>query len=92
MSFLNRNKGRGIPPNASFRLTEGGREKLQEFQGDAKSRVLSALETGGTSDISEIAAKSGLSRGKVESMIPSLTRGGYIQYISSQGSSMGGEL
>jgi len=41
-----------------------------------------ALETEGTSTASEIAAASGLSKGQVERMIPRLTRGGYIQYIS----------
>ena len=81
-------KGRTIPTNASFRLTQEGREKLQDFGGDPKSRILVALETRGTSDIDEIAQVSGLSRGQVERMIPVLVRGGMIQYISS---SMGGE-
>ena len=83
MGFLfNRNK-RTIPPNATFRLTQSGQEKLQEFSGDPKSRVLVALETRGTSDIEEIASASGLSRGQVERMIPSMVRGGYISYITS---------
>ena len=60
-----------------------GQEKLQEFGGDPKSRILVALETGGTSDISEISQKSGVSRGKVERLIPGMIRGNYIQYISS---------
>lgn len=85
MSILNRfhHKGRTIPTNASFRLTQEGREKLQEFAGDPKSRVLVALETRGTSDIDEISQASGLSRGQVERLVPTLVRGGYVQYISS---------
>lgn len=80
---LRRGGGKIIPANASFRLTQEGREKLQEFGGDPKSRVLVALETRGTSDIDEIAQTSGLSRGQVERIVPTLIRGGYIQYISA---------
>lgn len=86
MSILDRLTGRNrskiIPPNASFRLTQEGREKLQEFGGDPKSRVLVALETEGTSNIEEISQTSGLSKGQVERIVPALIRGGYIQYIS----------
>ena len=76
-------KGQGIPANATFRLTQEGRDKLQEFGGDPKSQVLMALETHGTSDIAEIAQASGLSRSQVERFIPVLVRGTYIQYVSS---------
>ncbi|KKM45879.1 hypothetical protein LCGC14_1560260 [marine sediment metagenome] len=82
MSFLNR-RSRNIPPNATFRLTQEGREKLQEFSGDPKSRILVALETRGTSDISEMSSASGLNRGHIERMIPQLVRGGYISYVSA---------
>ena len=84
MSILNRFKrNKNVPANATFRLTQEGREKLQDFKGDAKSRVLVALEGEGTSTPGEIAGASGLSRGQVERLIPSLVRGGYIQYISN---------
>jgi len=83
MSVLDRfRRSKNIPSNATFRLTQEGREKLQDFKGDAKSRVLVALETEGTSTTGEIASASGLSKGQVERMIPRLVRGGYIQYIS----------
>lgn len=84
MSFFFRNRGHTIPPNATFRLTQSGQEKLQEFSGDPKSKVLVALETRGTSDIDEIASVSGMSRGQVERLVPTLVRGGYIQYVSAQ--------
>jgi uncharacterized membrane protein len=85
MGFLFKKKsGRKIPPNATFRITQEGSAKLQEFTGDDKSQILMALETGGTSDVDEIAQKSGLSRGKVERMVPALARGGYIQYVGPQ--------
>lgn len=80
--FFGRNLKR-IPANATFRLTQEGREKLQEFGGDPKSRILVALETRGTSDIDEIGQASGLSKGQIERYIPSLVRGQYIQYISA---------
>ena len=83
MGFFNRGKGKGIPPNATFRLTQEGREKLQEFGGDPKSRVLAALETRGTSDVDEISQESGLSKGKVEDLLPRMRRAGYIQYVSA---------
>ncbi len=83
MGFFNRGKGKGIPPNATFRLTQEGREKLQEFGGDPKSRILTALETQGTSDITEISQTSGINKGKVEKLVPAMIRGGYIQYVSA---------
>lgn len=85
MSFLfNRHRKGGIPRNATFRLTQEGREKLQEFSGDTKSRIMMAMETRGVSlDTEEIADASGVSRGQVEKTIPALIHGGYIQYVSS---------
>jgi len=84
------NKGtRNIPQNATFRLTQEGREKLQEYTGDPKSQILIALETQGTSDIEEISRASRLSRGQVERVIPVLMRGGYVQYVSSSSVSDG---
>ena len=83
MAFLFRKKVKAFPPNATFRITQEGREKLQEFGGDPKSRILVAFETRGTSDIDEISQASGLSRGQVEKLVPSMVRAGYIQYIST---------
>ena len=86
MSILERFRRGGsktIPQNATFRLTQEGREKLQDFGGDPESRVLVALETRGTSDIEEISQTSGLSRGQVERLMPKLVRGSYVQYVSA---------
>lgn len=84
MSFFSRfGKSHSVPPSATFTLTQSGRHKVQEFGGDPKSRVLTALETRGTSDIDEISAASGLNRGQVENLVPSLVRAGYIQYVNS---------
>lgn len=77
-----------IPANAAFRITEQGKDKLQEYGGDPKSRVLVTLETRGTSDVDEISQASGLGRGQVERLIPVLLRGGYIQFVT--GASGGG--
>lgn len=74
---------RTIPANAVFRLTQSGTEKLQDFGGDPKSRILVALETRGSSDVDEIAQTSGLNRGEVERLMPVLVRGGYVQYVSA---------
>lgn len=82
MGFFDR-KSKHFPPNAAFSLTQRGRDKVQEFGGDPKSRVLVALETGGTSDIDEISQASGLSKGQVERLIPQMVKGGYISYISA---------
>ena len=86
MSYLfdrMRKRSKAIPSTATFRLTEQGRDKLQEFSGDVKSRILIALETRGTSDVDEISQASGLSKSQVERMIPTMVRGGYIQYVSA---------
>ncbi len=87
MSFLfgNRNKSGGsrIPANATFRLTQEGREKLQEFKGDAPSQILVTLETRGTSDADEISAASGLRKGEVDRHLLKLIKGGYVQYVSA---------
>ena len=81
--FFGRGKGIGIPRNATFRLTQEGREKLQEFAGNPKDRILMTLETRGTCDIDEIAEGSGMSRGQVERYIRPLAAGQYIQYVSA---------
>jgi len=86
MGFLFGKKGKGIPQNATFRLTETGREKLQQFTGDAKSQILVALETNGTSDVEELAHAANMSKGQVERMLPALVKGGYVQYVSASGS------
>jgi hypothetical protein len=79
-------KGKSVIPNgAAFRLTEQGRERLQEFSGDPKSRILVALETRGTSDIDDICQASGLSKGQIERFIPVLLKGGYVQYVTGGG-------
>ena len=81
MPFLTR--GRRIPQNATFRNTQLGSEKLQEFKGDARSKLLMALETGGTQNVAEMAQRSGLSKGRVERLIPALIQGSYVQPVSS---------
>ena len=90
MGFFDR-RNKSFPPNATFTLTQRGRDKVQEFGGDPKSLILTVLETRGTSDIDEIAQASGLSKGQVERLIPALTRGGYIQYITAASESAGVE-
>lgn len=76
-------KSKRFPPNATFTLTQKGRDKVQEFGGDPKSLVLTALETRGSSDMDEIAQASGVSKGQIERLVPGMVRGGYIQFISS---------
>ena len=83
MGFLNRGKRKSIPPNATFKITQEGREKAQEFNGDSKSRILVALETRGTSNVDEISQESGVSRGKAERILLGMMGGPYIQYVSA---------
>lgn len=83
MGLLDRIKRGGISANASFRITQEGKEKLLQYGGDPKSRVLQGLESNGSGNISDIAQTSGLSRGQVERILPSLIGGGYIQPITS---------
>lgn len=85
MSILDRfSRGRyALPKNATFRLTQEGKEKLLSYSGTPEARVLSALETCGTSDRDEIASASGLSRGNVEKIMLVLIQKGYVQRSGS---------
>lgn len=83
MGFLfGRNKGKNIPSNAVFRITQEGEEKLQEFNGDPKSQILMALKTRGSSNMVELAQATGLGRGKMEKLLPQLTPV-YVQYVNT---------
>jgi len=80
--FFDRHK-ETIPRNATFSLTESGRAKLQEFSGDPTSLILVTLETRGTCNADELSSGGRLSRGKIDRMLPSLLRAGYISLASA---------
>ncbi len=84
MSVMDRlgRKRRVVPANATFRLTEEGREKLRDFGSDSKSHILAALETRGSCNADEISRQSHLHRGKVERLLPDLIHSGYVTMIS----------
>jgi len=79
-----------LPKNATYRLTQEGREKLQSYTGTPQARLLAALETCGTSDRDELANASGMSRGSVEKNIVVLLQKGYVQRVGA-GVSGGGQ-
>ena len=79
-----------LPKNATFRLTQEGREKLQSYSGTPQTRILAALETQGTSDRDEIASAAGMSRGSVERHVLVLLQKGYVSRVGSGGLSGGG--
>ena len=81
-----------LPKNATFRLTQEGREKLQSYAGTPQSRILAALETCGTSDRDEIASAAGMSHGSVEKNIVALLQKGYVQRVGGSGSGSGGQV
>lgn len=94
MNLLDRfglGKGSVLPKNATFRLTQEGREKLQSYTGTPQARILAALETCGTSDRDEIANAAGMARGSVERNVLVLLQKGYIQRVGGGGFS-GGQL
>lgn len=72
-----------LPKNATYRLTQEGREKLQAYSGTPQTRILAALETQGTCDRDEIASASGLSRGAVERNVLTLIQKGYVQRVGA---------
>jgi len=74
-----------LPKNATYRLTQEGREKLQSYTGTPQARILAALETQGTSDRNEIASASGMSRGSVEKNLLILLQKGYVQRVGGGG-------
>jgi len=74
-----------LPKNATFQLTQEGREKLHSYTGTPQARILAALETCGTSDRDELANASGLSRGSVERNVLALIQKGYVQRVGGGG-------
>ena len=100
MSVLDRfglGKGSVLPKNATYRLTQKGREKLTSYTGTPQARILAALETCGTSDRDEIANSAGMNRGSVERNVLTLLQKGYVQRVGGGGvgggqmDSMGGD-
>ena len=87
MSFFNRifhGKGAAtIPADAALVITEQGRDALQEYGGDPRSRILLALETRGSCDIAKISASSGLTPGQVERAVPGLLNSGYARFVTT---------
>jgi len=95
MSVLDRfglGKGNVLPKNATFRLTQEGREKLQSYTGTPQARILAALETQGTSDRNELASASGMSRGSVERNVLTLLQKGYVQRVGGSGGLGGSQV
>lgn len=84
MSILDMmHRGRGIPKDATFRITQAGTDKLQEYNSSPESRILVALETHGSSNAAELSVASGLSQGQVERLIPKLVKAQYVQYAGA---------
>ena len=81
-----------LPKNATFRLTQEGREKLQSYTGTPQARILAALETQGTSDRDELANASGMSRGSVERNVMALLQKGYVQRVGGGVGGGGGSM
>ncbi len=83
MSFLFGRKGKHVPKNAVWRITQEGREKLSDFNGNPESQVLVALESHGSSSVEEISQESGISRGQVERITLKLAKSGRIQLVNA---------
>ena len=79
--FFNRvfKKGSGIPPGASFVITEQGKEHLSDYGADSESVILLTLETRGSCNVEKLSSASGLTTGEVERKVPRLLRSGYIR-------------
>lgn len=83
MGFMNRSR---IDYRGSFRLTQEGREKVQEFSGDPASRVLMALECHNTSmSIDELSRELRIPVGQLEPILARLTKSGYTTQMFRQG-------
>ena len=85
MSILGLGRNNPLPKNATFRLTQEGKEKLMSYSGTPQSRVLVALDTCGTSDRDEIANYTGMGRGSVEKTVLILLQKGYVQRVGGGG-------
>lgn len=85
MSLLGLGRNSTLPKNATFRLTQEGREKLLSYSGTPQARILAALETCGTSDRDELASHTGMGRGSVERTVLILLQKGYVQRVGGGG-------
>lgn len=85
MSILDRfTRGKSVPTNATFRLTQEGQEKLQGYTGTPQARMLAAMETlGSSADVAEISGACGMSKGQVERLLLVAVQKGYVQRANS---------
>ncbi len=81
---------KGLPPNATFRLTAEGRAKLQSGVPDAKSRVLMAVEGEESYTTEEVSSRARIPRGRVERILETLVKQRYVQ-VSGGGSNIAEE-
>ena len=73
-----------IPRSATFVLTELGRAKAENFTGDDRTRICMTLDQNGASNLEEISRISKINKGKIERMIPTLVKGGFIQSVRGE--------
>ena len=82
MSIFNRTS---IPNSITFTLTPIGKMRAEDYNGDAESRVLVAIEeNGGSCNIAEICAHTGIGRGKVERTLIHARKGGKVHAIRGE--------
>lgn len=80
-----RRRGRvTIPPNATFRLTQEGSDKIRDGNQSPQMRALIAIQTiGSSADVQEVASHAGMSRGAAEHAMIALAQKGYIQRVGA---------
>lgn len=73
-----------IPSWQTFTITELGRDQLDRYTGDAKSRIIMAINGTGAANTAEIARAAKLPKGYVERSLPSLINGGYVKPVRGE--------
>jgi len=69
----------------TYGLTALGKTKAEQFSVyGAQGSVMSVLEEGGPSSVSEIAEETHMSTDKVKSILKNLMRSGYIRRVSAE--------
>ena len=74
-------RGTSIPNTLTFTLTSLGKAKAEDYNGDAETQVLVALEENGPSNLSDLCGYTGLGRNRVAGVLRKALKSGKVHSI-----------
>jgi len=78
------NRSTSIPNSVTFTLTPLGKMKAEDYNGDAETQVLVAIEENGPSNLSELCAHTGLGRNRVAGVVRKALKTGKIHKLAGE--------